>query len=158
MDDSRLDYAAWLGTSEGARGHYVLWPLADTAAVRSGRLTHSLRSDYDGVVGIIPVSPGEYNHEGIIDLHADEFTNAYSWCVEQVESGNRRMPTSRPGIPWGSSWTARAFIDCFNPDNRYSVTERCRRTGLPCPVTYSGQRSAETAPSVFRSVERRCAV
>ena len=131
VDDSRLDYAAWLGLLR-ARGHITL-----AIGGHSGgavRATYSQSKErYDGVVGIIPVSPGEYNHEGIIDLHADEFTDAYSWCVEQVESGSPDAYIT-PGIPWGSTWTARAFIDCFNPDNRYSVTARAAE--LDCPALF----------------------
>ena len=131
VDDSRLDYAAWLELLR-ERGHTSLVIGGHSGgAVRAAYAQSKER--YDGVVGIIPVSPGEYNHEGLIELHADEFTSAYSWCVEQVESGS---PDSyiRPGIPWGSSWTAQAFIDCFNPDNRYSVTERAAE--LDCPALF----------------------
>ena len=131
VDDSRLDYAAWLELLR-ERGH--------TSVVIGGHSGGAVRATYaqskeryPGVVGVIPVSPGEYNHEGIIQLHADEFTDAYSWCVEQVESGSPDAYI-RPGIPWGSSWTARAFIDCFNPDNRYSVTERASELNCPALV------------------------
>ena len=126
-----LDYAAWLDLLR-ERGHdSVVIGGHSGGAVRAAYAQSKER--YPGVVGIIPVSPGEYNHEGLIDLHADEFTNAYSWCIEQVESGSPDAYI-RPGIPWGSSWTARAFIDCFNPDNRYSVTERA--SDLDCPALF----------------------
>ena len=154
VDDSRLDYAAWLDLLR-ERGHESMVIGGHSGgAVRAAYAQSKER--YSGVVGIIPVSPGEYNHEGLIDLHADEFTNAYSWCVEQVESGSPDAYI-RPGIPWGSSWTARAFIDCFNPTTgTASPSEPPIWTAQPCSC--SALRSAETAPSVCRSAERRCAV
>ena len=97
VDESRLDYAAWLELLR-ERGHEsVVIGGHSGGAVRAAYAQSKER--YPGVVGIIPVSPGEYNHEGIIELHADEFTDAYSWCVEQVESGLAgRLHPSRDSV------------------------------------------------------------
>ena len=131
VDDSRLDYAAWLGLLR-ERGHSnVAIGGHSGGAVRAAYA--QARERFPEVAAIISVSPGEYDHEGLIDLHADEFTNAYQWSIEQVNDGNPDAYL-RPGIPWGSTWTARAFIDCFNPDNRYSV--RRRAAELDCPALF----------------------
>ena len=136
VSDSVLDYAAWLG---------LLRDLGHTTVAIGGHSGGAVRAAYaqskqhfPGVAGIIPVSPGEYNHQGLIDLHADEFTDAWAWCLEQVESGNPDAYI-RPGIPWGSTWTARAFIDCFNPDNRYSVTERAAEIDVPALFIFGSE-------------------
>ena len=98
VDESRLDYAAWLELLR-ERGHESVVIGGHSGGAVRATYAQS-KENYPGVVGIIPVSPGEYNHEGIIELHADEFTDAYSWCVEQVESA-RRTPTSVPGFRGG---------------------------------------------------------
>ena len=131
VEDSRLDYAAWLGLLR-ERGHAsVAIGGHSGGAVRAAYA--QARERYPEVAGVISVSPGEYDHQGLIDLHGDEFTYAWAWSVEQVDSGSPDAYL-RPGIPWGSTWTAQAFIDCFNPDNRYSV--RRRAAELNCPALF----------------------
>ena len=140
VDDSRSDYAAWLGLLR-ERGHSVVAIGGHSGgAVRAAYAQSKER--YPEVAAILPVSPGEYNHEGLIDLHADEFMAAWSWCVGQVEAGDPDAYI-RPGIPWGSSWTARAFIDCFNPDNRYSVTERTAEIHVPALFIFGSEECGD---------------
>ncbi len=131
VDDSRLDYAAWLDLLK-ERGHSnVVIGGHSGGAVRA--VYAQSKERYPGVSGVIAVSPGEYDHMGLFALHPGEFADAYSWCTQRLEAGEPDAYI-RPGIPWGSSWTARAFIDCFNPDNRYSVTRRAAE--LECPALF----------------------
>ena len=131
VEDSRIDYAAWLALLR-ERGHSnVAIGGHSGGAVRAAYA--QARERFPEVSAIISVSPGEYDHQGLLDLHADEFTNAWEWSIERVESGDPDAYL-RPGIPWGSTWTARAFIDCFNPDNRYSV--RRRAAELNCSALF----------------------
>ena len=51
----------------------------------------------------------------------------------------------------------RQFIDCFNPDNRYSVTERASK--LNCPALFVfGSEECGDGPQRLRSAELRCEV
>ena len=104
VEDSRLDYAAWLGLL-GERGHSnVAIGGHSGGAVRAAYA--QARERFPEVAGVISVSPGEYDHAGLKDLHTDDFTTAYQWAVEQINDGNPDAYL-RPGIPWGSTWTAR---------------------------------------------------
>ena len=143
VNDSRLDYAAWLDLLK-ERGHTkVVIGGHSGGAVRA--VYSQSKERYPAVAGVIAVSPGEYDHEGISTLHPGESADAYSWCVERVESGDPDAYI-KPGIPWGSTWTARAFIDCFNPDNRYSVTRRAAE--LDCPALFVfGEEECGDGPS-----------
>ena len=129
--DSTLDYAAWLRLLR-ERGHRTVVIGGHSGGAVRATYTQSTQH-YPEVAGIIPVSPGEYNHQGLIDLHGDEFSAAWDWCTRHVAAGNPDAYI-RPGIPWGSTWSASAFIDCFNPDNRYSVTERAAE--INCPALF----------------------
>ena len=131
VEDSRIDYAAWLRLLR-ERGHTNVAIGGHSGGAVRAAYAQS-RERYSEVAAVISVSPGEYDHQGLIDLHGNDFTSAYHWSVEQVQNGSPDAYI-RPGIPWGSSWTARAFIDCFNPDNRYSV--RRRASELECPALF----------------------
>ncbi len=155
VNDARLDYAAWLDLLK-ERGHTkVVIGGHSGGAVRA--VYAQSKEKYPAVSGVIAVSPGEYDHQGLFNLHADEFADAYSWCLERVESGDPDAYIT-PGIPWGSTWTARAFIDCFNPDNRYSVTRRAAE--LECPALFvfgeeecgDGPRRLPVCGSAMRSL------
>ena len=69
----------------------------------------------------VSVSPGKYRHQGVIDVYGTDFVTAFERAERGVREG-RSDSLSVPGLPWGSMWSAGAFVDCFNPDNRYSVT------------------------------------
>ncbi len=140
VDDSRSDYAAWLGLLEKRGRSSVVIGGHSGGAVRA--VYAQSKERYLNVAGVIAVSPGEYYHEGLFGLHPDEFAAAYSWCVERVESGDPDAYI-RPGIPWGSTWTARAFIDCFNPDNRYSVTRRAAELDCPALFVFGGEECGD---------------
>ena len=131
VDDSRVDFAAWLGLLR-ERGHSRI-----AIGGHSGgavRATYAQATEqFDNVVAVIPVSPGEYNHEGVIALHGEAFAGPYRESERNVAEG-RPDGLIRPGVPWGSSWSARAFVDCFNEDNRYSVSRHAENIG--CPTLY----------------------
>ena len=96
------------------------------------------------MMAVIPVSPGEYDHEGIIALHGEDFTAPFREAERNIAEGNPDA-LLRPGVPWGSTWSARAYLDCFNQDNRYSVNEACGRTRAVPRSSYSARRSAPLA-------------
>ena len=131
VDDSRADYSAWLEAMR-AKGHRRI-----AIGGHSGgavRATYAqARERFADVVAVISVSPGEYNHDGIIELHGNNFTEPFQESERNVAQG---LPDTllRPGVPWGSVWSARSYVDCFNPDNRYSVTAHAANTG--CPTLY----------------------
>lgn len=131
VDDSRVDFASWLGLLR-ERGHRRI-----AIGGHSGgavRATYAQATEqFDNVAAVIPVSPGEYNHEGVVALHGEAFAGPYRESVRNIAEG-RPDGLIRPGVPWGSSWSARAFVDCFNEDNRYSVSVHAANTG--CPTLY----------------------
>ncbi|MXY47153.1 MAG: lysophospholipase [Chloroflexi bacterium] len=128
VGDSRADFGAWLGLLR-ERGHKRI-----AIGGHSGgavRATYAQATErFANVVAVIPVSPGEYDHEGIISLHGDDFLTPFRDSERHIAEG-RSDTLLRPGIPWGSTWSARTFVDCFNPDNRYSVTTHAANTGCP---------------------------
>ena len=93
------------------------------------------------VVAVISVSPGEYDHEGIIALHHEAFTGPYEQATKNVASGS---PDAflRPGVPWGSMWTAQAYTECFHPDNRYSVSRHAENTRCPTLFVFGSEECA----------------
>ena len=87
---------------------------------------------------MVAVSPGEYDHAGLIRLHGDEFTDGFAHADREMAEG-RPDTLLRPGMPWGSTWTARAFVDCFNPDDRYSVSVHAANTGCPTLFVFGSE-------------------
>ena len=73
---------------------------------------------------VVSVSPGEYRHAGVVGVHGADFVNAFEHAEQLVEDAQPHS-LSVPGLPWGSMWSAEAYVDCFNRDNRYSVTPAC---------------------------------
>ena len=143
VDDSRADYAAWLELLRG-RGHerIVIGGHSGGAA----RATYAQATErFANVIGVMPVSPGEYNHEGVIALHGEDFLGPFRECERNLADG-RPDVLIRPGVPWGSTWSARAFVDCFNQDNRYSVTMHAANTGVPTQFIFGGEECAIGGP------------
>ena len=93
----------------------------------------------------MPVSPGEYNHEGVVALHGEDFAGPFRDSEQNVAEG-RPDVLIRPGVPWGSTWSARAYVDCFNQDNRYSVTRHAENTGCPTLFIYGAEECAVGGP------------
>ncbi len=143
VDDSRADFGAWLDLLR-ERGHRRI-----AIGGHSGgavRATYAQASEsFDNVVALISVSPGEYDHQGIIALHGEDFLNPFRNSELNVAEGNPDV-LLRPGVPWGSVWSARAYVDCFNPDNRYSVTRHAADTGCPTLFIFGSEECAVGGP------------
>ena len=139
VDDSRADFGAWLELLR-ARGHRRIAIGGHSGgAVRAAYAQAKER--FTDVVAVIPVSPGEYNHEGIIALHGEDFSGPFRESERNIAEGSPDT-LLRPGVPWGSIWSARAFIDCFNQDNRYSVTTHAADTGCPTLFIFGSEECA----------------
>ena len=139
VDDSRADFGAWLELLR-ARGHRRIAIGGHSGgAVRAAYAQAKER--FADVAAVIPVSPGEYNHEGIIALHGDDFSAPFRESERNVAEGHPGT-LLRPGVPWGSIWSARAYVDCFNQDNRYSVTTHAADTGCPTLFIFGSEECA----------------
>ena len=139
VDDSRADFGAWLDLLREKGHRRIAIGGHSGGAVRAAYAQAAER--FADVVAIIPVSPGEYNHEGVIALHGDDFVRPFRESERNVAEGNPDV-LLRPGVPWGSVWSARAYIDCFNPDNRYSVTMHAANTGCPTLFIFGSEECA----------------
>ena len=136
VDESRLDYAAWLGLLE-ERGHRsVAIGGHSGGAVRA--VYAQSKEHYAIVRGVIAVSPGEYEHDGVVALHGDLFAETFARAEQEIADG-RAGTLFTPGMPWGSTWTAQSFVDCFNPDCRYSVNARVTDTGCPTLFVFGSE-------------------
>jgi len=139
VDDSRADFGAWLDLLR-ERGHRRIAIGGHSGgAVRAAYAQAAER--FAGVVAVIPVSPGEYNHEGVVALHGDDFLRPFRESERNIAEGKPDV-LLRPGVPWGSVWSARAYVDCFNPDNRYSVTMHAANTGCPTLFIFGSEECA----------------
>lgn len=139
VDDSQLDYVAWLDLLR-ARGHTSV-----ALAVHSGGAVRAVyaqsKRHFEGVEAVISISPGEYHHQGLIDLHGEAFVGTYQQAQTQLDQG-RPDAYFRPGMPFGAMWSAQAFVDCFHPDDRYSVTARASETGCPTLFVFGSEECA----------------
>ena len=139
VDDSRADFGAWLEMLREKGHRRIAIGGHSGGAVRAAYAQAAER--FADVVAIIPVSPGEYNHEGVTALHGEDFLRPFRESERNVAEGNPDV-LLRPGVPWGSVWSARAYIDCFNPDNRYSVTMHAANTGCPTLFIFGSEECA----------------
>ena len=143
VDDSRSDFAAWLELLR-EKGHSRI-----AIGGHSGgavRATYAqAKEQFTDVLAVIPVSPGEYDHEGVITLHGEDFSRPFEDAELNVAEG-RPETLLRPGVPWGSVWSAGAYIDCFNRDNRYSVTTHAVNTGCPTLFIFGSEECAVGGP------------
>ena len=139
VDDSRADFGAWLDLLREKGHRRIAIGGHSGGAVRA---TYAqAREKFADVVAVIPVSPGEYDHEGIIALHGDDFAAPFRASERNIAEG-RPDTLLRPGVPWGSTWSARSFVDCFNRDNRYSVTTHGANTGCPTLFIFGSEECA----------------
>ncbi len=137
--DSRADFGAWLELMR-ERGHRRIAIGGHSGgAVRA--VYAQAKERFEGVVGVIAVSPGEYDHEGVIALHGEDFSGPFAESEQNVAEG-RADVLLRPGVPWGSTWSAGAYVDCFNQDNRYSVTGHGAETGCPTLFVFGSEETA----------------
>ena len=143
VDDSRSDFGAWLNLLR-ERGHRRIAIGGHSGgAVRA--IYAQAKERFDNVVAVIAVSPGEYDHEGIIALHGADFSGPFRDSERNVAQG-RPDELLRPGVPWGSTWSAKAYVDCFNQDNRYSVTTHAENTGCPAHFIFGAEECAVGGP------------
>ena len=137
--DSRADFGTWLRLLR-ERGHRRIAIVGHSGG--AVRATYAQAAErFADVVAVIPVSPGEYDHEGIIALHGEDFSGPFRDAERNIAEGSPDA-LLRPGVPWGSTWSARAYVDCFNPDNRYSVTEHAANTGCPTLFVFGSEECA----------------
>ena len=139
VDDSRADFRAWLELLR-ERGHRRIAIGGHSGGAVRATYAQAIEQFAD-VVAVIPVSPGEYDHEGIINLHGDDFLGPFREA-EQNTAGGHAGTLLRPGVPWGSIWSARAYLDCFNQDNRYSVTTHAANTACPTLFVFGSEECA----------------
>ena len=140
VDDSRADFGAWLELLR-ERGHRRIAIGGHSGgAVRAAYAQATER--FANVVAVIPVSPGEYDHEGIIALHGEDFSGPFRESERNVAEG-RPDALLRPGVPWGSMWS---YVDCFNRDNRYSVTMHAANTGCSTLFIFGSEECAVGGP------------
>ena len=143
VGDSRADFGAWLELLR-KRGHRRIAIGGHSGgAVRASYAQATER--FDNVVAVIAVSPGEYDYEGVIALHGETFLEPFRQSEQNVAEG-RPDVLLRPGVPWGSTWSARAYVDCFNQDNRYSVTTHAANTGCPTLFIFGAEECAVGGP------------
>ena len=143
VDDSRADFCAWLELLR-ERGHRrIVIGGHSGGAVRA--IYAQAKERFDNVVGVMAVSPGEYNHEGIIALHGEDFLEPFRLAEQRVSEG-RQSELLRPGVPWGSTWSAGAYVDCFNQDDRYSVTTHAVKTDCPTLFIFGAKECERGGP------------
>ena len=87
VDDARADFGAWLGLLR-ERGHRRIAIGGHSGgAVRAAYAQATER--FEDIVAVIPVSPGEYNHEGVAALHGEAFTGPFRESERNVPRGGR---------------------------------------------------------------------
>jgi hypothetical protein len=136
VEHSRLDYAAWLQLLR-ARGHRAIALGGHSGGAVRAVYARSM-AQFDDAAAVIAVSPGEYNHQGLIELHGEMFVNTYQQAQMHVAQGQPDVYL-RPGMPFGATWSASAFVDCFHTDNRYSVNAHAAHTGCPTLFVFGAE-------------------
>ena len=136
--DCILDYAAWLDFLASRGKTQIAIGGHSGGAVRA---TYAQANQhFKQVKAVISVSPGEYEHRKVAAIHGDKFTSPYIQAQQHIADSQPDL-LLRPGVPWGSTWTAKAFVDCFNEDNRYSVSAHAASTGVPTLYVFGGKES-----------------
>jgi len=152
VSDAPLDFRSWLDFLV-LRGH--------TRVALGGHSGGAVRAVYaqatvqfPEAAAVVSVSPGEYRHAGVVGVHGADFVNAFERAEQLVEDAQPHS-LSVPGLPWGSMWSAEAYVDCFNRDNRYSVSQHVANTGRPTLFTF-GAAECE-GPEVLQVCGLACA-
>jgi hypothetical protein len=139
VDAARLDYAAWLAFLQ-VRGHH-----ATAVGGHSGGAVRAVyaqaKEHFAGVHAVVAVSPGEYRHQGLVDTYGEAFAQLYRQAQTSVDAG---QPDAylRTDIPFRAMWTARAFVDTFHADDRYSLTHHAVATGCPTLFIFGAEECA----------------
>jgi hypothetical protein len=139
VDAARLDYAAWLAVLQ-ARGHHAMAVGGHSGgAVRA--VYAQAKEHFVGVHAVVSVSPGEYRHQGLVDTYGEAFAQLYRQAQTSVDAG---QPDAylRTDIPFRALWTARAFVETFHADDRYSLTHHAADTGCPTLVVFGAEECA----------------
>ncbi|MBM4415871.1 MAG: alpha/beta hydrolase [Chloroflexi bacterium] len=142
VSDAPLDYAPWFELLR-ARGHRAIAIAGHSGGAVRAVYTQATAS-LDDVRAVLAVSPGEYDHDGLRALHEPLFAETYARAERLVAAGEPDAYL-RPGIPWGASWTASRFVDCFHADNRYSVVRRAPSLRVPALFVFGGEECADGA-------------
>ena len=133
VSEAPIDYEAWISLLKD-RGHNSVAIGGHSGG--AGRAIYSQAlGDFPEVKAGLAISPGEYNHNLLRQLHRDDFIFAFEHALLEVSSG-RPDTLLKPGVPWSSTWTAKAFTDCFNPDNRYQVSVHAKSIDVPVLFTF----------------------
>ena len=139
VDDSRVDLRAWIDLLVGFGHRRIVLGGHSGGAVRS--VYAQAAEHFPEVAGIVAVSPGEYHHKTVIDCHGDKFLAPYERALREVAAGEVDR-LSVPGVPWGSMWSAKAYVECFNFDNRYSVSAHAAETHCPTLFIFGAEECA----------------
>ena len=153
--DSRADFGAWLDLLR-ERGHRRIAIGGHSGGAVRAAYAQAVER-FDNVVAVIAMSPGEYDHEGVIALHGEGFSEPFRESERNVAEG-RPDVLLRPGVPWGSTWSARAYVDSFNRGQSLQRDHTRGEHGLPhaLHIRRGGVRRwwSTGAPSVRRSPAR----
>jgi len=133
VSEAPIDYEAWISLLKDRGHNFVAIGGHSGGAVRA--IYSQALGDFPEVKAVLAISPGEYNHNLLRQLHRDDFTFAFEHAMLEVSSG-RPDTLLKPGVPWSSTWTAKAFTDCFNPDNRYQVSVHVKSIDVPVLFTF----------------------
>lgn len=123
-----------------ARGHTSIALAGHSGGAVRAVYAQSKRH-FEDIEAVIAISPGEYNHQGLIDLHGEVFVDTYQQAQSLLDQGQPDVYL-RPGMPFGATWSAQAFVDCFHPDGRYSVTAHARETECPTLFVFGAKECA----------------
>ena len=135
VSESPIDYEAWLNFVRAKNHRRIILAGHSGGAVRATYAQATVH--FPDVVGVVSVSPGEYNHKEVVETHGEQFVMTYREAERAIQRG-KPAKLFQPRIPWGSMWSAEAFVDCFNPDNRYSVSAHAMNTEVPTLYVFGG--------------------
>jgi dienelactone hydrolase len=139
VEAARLDYTAWLAFLH-ERGHNAVAVSGHSGgAVRA--VYAQAKEHFAGVNAVVSVSPGEYDHQGVVDVYGEAFEKLYRQAQTSVDEGQPETYL-RTDIPFRAMWTAQAFVDTFHPDNRYSLTCHAAATGCPTLFVFGAEECA----------------
>ena len=128
VSQSPLDIQAWVNFLATMGHQNIAVGGHSGGAVRA--IYAQSTSQFSNVKALIPVSPGEYNHKGIVELHGEKFKEFFSLAELSIANGNPEQ-LLQPGLPWGSMWAAASFVDCFNKDDRYQMSRHALAIQIP---------------------------
>ncbi len=139
VEAARQDYAAWLSFLN-ERGHKAIAISGHSGgAVRA--VYAQAKEHFTAVNAVVSVSPGEYQHHGVIEVCGETFEKLYREAQASVDKGQPDVYL-KTDIPFRAMWTAQAYVDSFHPDNRYSLTRHAAETGCPTLFVFGAEECA----------------